>query len=84
MHTHRCGHDWVERPQGVKLLYLLMMGEPIEQKGCGHTWDHGEENVNNKLAHVCPKCGAGPWMIKHTQESCQLLGTRYEHTEAKV
>lgn len=82
MHAHRCGHVWKE-PKTSALLYLALLGEPIEEEGCGHVWEHEDSEHFNKEAHVCPSCGRGPWVIKYNEQSCKLLGTRYEHAKTE-
>jgi hypothetical protein len=49
MHAHKCGFD----PRHP------------EHAGCGHVWEHGEENLKKETAHVCPACGRGPWWSHH-------------------
>lgn len=34
------------------------------EAGCGHLWAHGDDNKDNTEAHMCPKCGRGPWGLQ--------------------
>lgn len=54
LHKHRCGE---------------MVNGFDSTQGCGHEWDHerppasvGEAAYDK--AHLCPKCGKGPWRYK--------------------
>ena len=53
MHKHQCGDDGWNEYKG-----------PNPDKGCGHIFEHGEESAGKAAAHMCPKCGKGPWALK--------------------
>jgi len=31
---------------------------------CGYVWRHGDENAGIRTAHLCPRCGGGPWWTR--------------------
>ena len=67
MREPRC-IDWLV----MFLEFLLEVREQNERFGtadkhshqcgeCKHLWTHGHENMNDREAHLCPSCGAGPY-----------------------
>lgn len=30
-------------------------------KNCDHVWEHSDECIANKFAHICPQCGQEQW-----------------------
>ncbi len=62
-HTHQCGfEDDAMDPE----------------KGCGHTWSHEDSCIflpqrEFEAAHMCPKCGNGPWTEKVDSERGSLI-----------
>lgn len=58
-HSHRCGFG----EDGFKV-----------KDGCGHEWEHSDSvlllpEVEYEQAHMCPKCGLGPWTHKSKMDS---------------
>jgi len=46
-----------------------------ECEDCGHIWCHGDHCAGDKIAHLCPKCGEGPYWFKHNL-TCGAAETR--------
>lgn len=63
-------------------------GDPIDRdtvgKGCGHVWQHPTILYDTKIelncAHLCPRCGAGPWTYKRHKDELPCPPTRKSST----